>query len=568
MKKFLLSALLLGLTHLVMAQAFITTWQTDNTGVSNDDQIRIPGGGTYTIDWEEVGNPTNSGTAPGEGTTIVSFPSAGTYRVSISGGLTNFAFFNSGDSQKLLTIEQWGSITWASMNGAFWGCSNLTYNATDIPDLSVATDCTNMFFGCFVFNGDISNWDVSNIVVMDGMFSICLSFNANLSSWTVSNVTNMENMFFRAEVFNSNIGGWNVSNVTIMNGMFKRAQTFNQNITGWDVAMVNNMEGMFNEATSFNQDISSWTVSNVTTMKDMFNAAVSFNQDISGWTVSNVNNMEGMFSDANSFDQNIGSWDISNVTTMENMLDFSGLSIINYDNTLIGWSAQSVQSSVVLTAENLAYCNGETARNSLINSDGWNISLDAIDCGALPVELISFVGKEVANGIELRWKTASEINNSGFEIERSDDGEEWELLGFVRGEGTTSLFQNYTYTDRRPLQGYNYYRLKQIDFDGRFEYSEALAIARESDNGSSVEIYPNPSNGLFTLRISNPSQESVSIKLYDNTGRLIWNEQFGEEESMVEWERQFDLPRRSIYFFHTQVGDKLEASKVSMIRED
>ncbi len=518
MKKILFILLLATITHLTMAQAFITTWQTDNPGISNDDQIRIPaiGTGTYTVQWEDLNNLSNSGNTTATGQTTITFPNVGTYRISITGDLTFFAFFNTGDSEKLRTIEQWGNIAWSSMGGSFWGCSNLTYNATDTPDLSGVADLSNMFNGCFVFNGDITGWDVSNVIFM-------------------------RNTFRNAFAFNQNISGWNVSNVNTMEGMFAFARSFNQNIAGWNI-------------------------SNASTMKDMFNGATAFNQDISGWTVSNVNNMEGMFAGATSFDQNIGGWNISNVTTMVSMLDFSGLSTTNYDNTLIGWSTQAVQPSVVLTAEGLLFCNGQNPRQALIDApNNWDISLDIFDCTALPVELTNFTAKQVTHGIHLDWQTESEINNSGFKIERSRNGTNWNTLDFVSGHGTSSRPQKYSYTDTQPLTGNNYYRLKQIDFDGQFEHSKILSIVPEIKIDEHLKIYPNPSSGAFTLSLYNPMRERILIRLFNSTGSLIWEEAFSDGELSVEWEKQFDLTKEGIYFFQTEVGNEVRMNKVSVI---
>jgi hypothetical protein len=96
----------------LQAQApFVTTWKTDNPGVSNNLQIQIPGMGTnYDISWEEVGNPLNNGSVIGDNTTIITFPTPGTYKISItpgSGTFTQISFNNSGDKEKILSVDQW-----------------------------------------------------------------------------------------------------------------------------------------------------------------------------------------------------------------------------------------------------------------------------------------------------------------------------------------------------------------------------------------------------------------------------------------------------------------------------
>ncbi|MCC5939423.1 MAG: BspA family leucine-rich repeat surface protein [Lunatimonas sp.] len=320
----LMMALALGSSISASAQQpFITTWKTDNAGTSSSNQITIPGeGSNYAIHWEEVGNPANQGNVTGNRATTLTFPSAGTYQVSISPGAGTFhqiAFNNGGDRLKLLSIDQWGSIAWSNMGGAFYGCENMTYNATDIPDLSNVTSLFFMFARCAQFNGAIGNWDISNVTSLQGMFFFATAFNQPISNWDVSNVTNMISTFSGATSFNQPIGSWDVSNVNNMRTMFSGATAFNQPIDDWDVTNVNNMSSMLSSARAFNQPIGNWNVSNVTTMNRIFSGATAFNQPIGDWNVSNVVDMTFMFAQATAFNQPIGDWNVEKVTTMNGM---------------------------------------------------------------------------------------------------------------------------------------------------------------------------------------------------------------------------------------------------------
>ncbi|WMN13056.1 BspA family leucine-rich repeat surface protein [Marivirga salinae] len=243
MKRILLSlfTILILQTSFAFAQdaPFITVWQTDNPGSSEDNQITIPGTGTdYLIEWEEVGNEdNNNGSETGINSHTVTFPSAGTYRVKISGDFTRITFFNEGDRKKILDIEQWGDIVWSKCNYAFNGCSNLVQSAIDIPNLSNVTDMFRMFDGASSFNGDIGNWDVSNVTNMVEMFVNAKSFNQDLSNWDVSNVTNMRWMFIWASAFNQDLGNWNISSETNMHNLLSKSglSTYNYDKTliGW-----------------------------------------------------------------------------------------------------------------------------------------------------------------------------------------------------------------------------------------------------------------------------------------------------------------------------------------------
>jgi hypothetical protein len=115
----------------------------------------------------------------------------------------------------------------------------------------------------------------------------------------------------------------------------------------------------------------------------------------------------------------------------------------------------------------------------------------------LPIELVAFEAKTASNSILLSWTTASEKNNIGFDIERSYDGTDFQKIAFVKGAGTTHLVQQYTYT-HASVQAITYYRLKQVDTDGKFEYSKVVSV---ESNGDGLKVYPTlVSDGLLTVQ--------------------------------------------------------------------
>ena len=309
---------------------FVTTWKTDTA----NQTITIPLRGTgMTIYW---GDGTNStGVA---GTVTHTYINHGTYEVSIYGDLEAISLDGHPDAAKLVSIDQWGDVSWTTMNSAFGGAVNMVYRATDTPDLSSVTDMSNMFSGATAFNGDISAWDVSSVVNMHGMFSGASSFNQPLNGWDVSSVTSMAWMFSGAGSFNQPLDTWDVSSVTNMWGMFSSADSFNQDISAWDVSSVTEMWGVFSSATSFNQDISTWDVSSVTNMGGMFQGAASFNQNISAWDVSSVTDMGVMFHRAASFNQPLDEWDVSSVTDMSWMFK----SATSFNQSLSTWDVSAV----------------------------------------------------------------------------------------------------------------------------------------------------------------------------------------------------------------------------------
>lgn len=279
-------------------------------------------------------------------------------------------------------IGDWNVSKVLDMSYMFCDCFSFNQNI-DNWNVSKVKDMSYMFFQNNAFNQNIENWTVSSVTDMNSLFCYDYDFNQPIGNWDVSSVTNMYGMFGDAYSFNQPIGNWTVSNVTDMYGMFCGATYFNQPIGNWDVSHVTNMYCMFQDASNFNQSIGKWDVSHVTNMNGMFQDATAFNQPIGNWNVSSVTCMSssgfydyGMFYDATSFNQDLENWNVSSVTDMSWMFYGVKLSIINYDNLLIGWSQLPLQQNVIFNGGNSQYSSGaaEIARNNLINSFNWTIT--------------------------------------------------------------------------------------------------------------------------------------------------------------------------------------------------
>ena len=166
-------------------------------------------------------------------------------------------------------------------------------NLNDI-DVSNITTLERLFLEFDDFNGDISEWDVSNVTDMKEMFYYS-KFNGDISKWNVGNVTDMNWMFYYSK-FNGDISKWDVSKVVDMHWMFRKSKFTGENgdLSKWDVSNVKDMEEMFSQ-TKFNGDISKWNVGKVIDMSYMFFENSEFNGDLSKWNVSSVTNMRGLF---------------------------------------------------------------------------------------------------------------------------------------------------------------------------------------------------------------------------------------------------------------------------------
>lgn len=138
----------------------------------------------------------------------------------------------------------------------------------------------------------------------------------------------------------------------------------------------------------------------------------------------------------------------------------------------------------------------------------------------LPIELTYFDAKVIDKAVNLRWQTKSELNNDFFTIERSQNGEQFEELTTVNGAGNSNNTLDYLVIDRSPLDGISYYRLKQTDFDGNYEYSEIVLV--QFDKGDQLTVYPNPITGnSFNLSMKGEAGQEVLVKLYNPFGELV-----------------------------------------------
>lgn len=169
----------------------------------------------------------------------------------------------------------------------------------------------------------------------------------------------------------------------------------------------------------------------------------------------------------------------------------------------------------------------------------------------VPVELTSFSGKDKEGSVELNWQTATETNNKGFDIERKADSGEWQKIGTVQGNGTTTKKSEYIFIDGNPALGKLFYRLRQIDFDGSEKYSPEVEISTVTVHSYSLsQNYPNPFNPLTVISYSIPTESKVNIKIYNLMGQLV-NELVNGTKNEGAYEIRFDASAYSsgIYFY-------------------
>jgi hypothetical protein len=154
---------------------------------------------------------------------------------------------------------------------------------------------------------------------------------------------------------------------------------------------------------------------------------------------------------------------------------------------------------------------------------GIKIATNWNDLVVVPVELTSLTAKSILNNVQINWSTASELNNSGFEIERGlVSANNWQTIGFVPGKGTTTEFQNYEFVDANLVSGKYLYRIKQIDFDGSFKYYGNIEVDHILLNKFYLsEAYPNPFNPGTKISFSVAANSNTTLKIYNSLGQVV-----------------------------------------------
>ncbi|MEO5649223.1 MAG: T9SS type A sorting domain-containing protein [Ginsengibacter sp.] len=147
--------------------------------------------------------------------------------------------------------------------------------------------------------------------------------------------------------------------------------------------------------------------------------------------------------------------------------------------------------------------------------------------GVAPVTFINVTAQNKGNGVNIDWSTSQEINNSYFEVQRSADGSSnWNKVATVNGAGNSQVVKNYSVYDATPYQGVNFYRIRQVDVDGKFEYSKTVSTKLSVANAVTASVLINPFYSALSLNFSSATRQMVSVRLIDITGRQVASEKW------------------------------------------
>jgi len=253
---------------------------------------------------------------------------------------------------------------------------------------------------------------------------------------------------------------------------------------------------------------------------------------INSTTVTDTDGLDGVVS----IDGNLIIQDNPSLTTMKklNLVRINGE--LKIEDNLVLWNinglayvnSDSMSNLVVHDNPQLGYpcairsfciyIYGDGPHSFSNNAGGCQSEYDLMIGCSLPITLTSFTANIRNKTAVLNWQTATETNNSGFEIQKSKDGINWEKTGWQAGQGNTTATQSYTYTDENPFFGVSYYRLKQVDFSGNFEFTDAVSV--EYKGKSTISLYPNPAEDILYIADLD-GQNIQEINLYNQAGQAI-----------------------------------------------
>ncbi len=232
-----------------------------------------------------------------------------------------------------------------------------------------------------------------------------------------------------------------------------------------------------------------------------------------GTTLQGVSNSTWVISTANGFAFNA----VNNGAVRYGGIGFSTFTLTDLDASL---AASVVGTYGASTSVNTPLEVNRTALTTANLANIWRIGTKNVSASPLPIELLSFDAKRNESKVDLKWITATEINNDFFTIEKSTDGNNFEFVSAVKGAGNSTSILNYTSFDNAPYEGLSYYRLKQTDYDGTHTYSNLVAVEFKNSTDFIFIVYPNPGNGENTqLLITGNKGKEVLVVVYDVTAK-------------------------------------------------
>lgn len=179
----------------------------------------------------------------------------------------------------------------------------------------------------------------------------------------------------------------------------------------------------------------------------------------------------------------------------------------------------------------------------------------------LPVHLVSFTAAAETNRVRLNWSTAQESNSDYFSVEKSLDAIHWQSIGKIAAAGNSDIQKYYSFYDAKPVNGTQYYRLKQADKGVDFKYSDTRAVTFGGNKQRDISVYPNPAGDYFTLRVNNISLTNSTVRLVDLAGRILLTQRLNSNSANI------DTRGLTPGYYVVEVNDNGKLQRVSMIKK-
>ncbi|MFY0672097.1 MAG: T9SS type A sorting domain-containing protein [Bacteroidia bacterium] len=186
----------------------------------------------------------------------------------------------------------------------------------------------------------------------------------------------------------------------------------------------------------------------------------------------------------------------------------------------------------------------------------------AIQTPPVPVTWFEFEANKLNDKVLVDWATATEVNNSHFEVQRSLDGTNWEVLGVQSGMGTYHDISRYNFTDANPVYGVNFYRIKQIDYDGKFSFTDVRRVDFTANLRLDSRLYPNPANESLSIELYDQDIETINYTIVDLSGAVVLQ---GEVNSGFESIGTSEL-KEGVYMLNLQKGDVIKTNRFIIAR--
>jgi hypothetical protein len=474
-------------------------------------------------------------------------PAAGFNYTDGNGNSATVVINNQGSNPITVITNQAFCYTPIYWNGTDWRTANKTTNASVIPtpaatlDAVVYTGTVADGFSCRHYNLRSGTTHTLNSGILNVSGNVLANGTLSSSSGTIRFLGNA----FMRQTTNTSLVANRVTINSSLGVALGGSLTINDtlSLTNGNMFLSNNNLIMGSSAKRFNGSSTSYIVTNGTGTLNMSNIGatpvtfpVGTSTGYNPATIENLavtDNFQVSVADTISVDTAITTNAVKKTWKITENNPGTAVLILN-----LQWNAADELPSFARSNSYISYINNlgkwipaaQTAAsgsspyvqtlNGVVLNSSFN-SFGVASSGTLPISLMSFTGAKKASSVDLNWKTASEINAKEFQVERMDNGGVFNQIGTVRAFGNTNKLTAYSFVDfAASKQAIRYYRLKMVDFDGKYKYSNTIKIADENSSNE-VVVYPNPTTEKISITNSNLNFAAVTFKVMNLTGDVV-----------------------------------------------